>query len=272
VEIFGVKIEAIIRLVRELVVTAFVAVIAYKLLGANLSFDFTKLSPTDLVALLLAVFSVGLSAAFFFAATGSSSKFYDNMHKFTKDTSVILGQLTEKLKNLDKSQHEVKERFDRLYTPESKADDEAIAERERQKESKVNEDRDDLKNTIESWLEKYQIDAQEKEKFKAVISAKEEQLSQSLKQLSELQSEQKGKSYKRVKSHISFIVRESIMHEITDFESVVARVLRGSGESRFKQDLVDAGLLDHPSSTEIENLTEDGLAIINEAYHRNMDN
>ncbi|MFM5537474.1 hypothetical protein ACET8U_04385 [Aeromonas veronii] len=111
-EIKGIKVEALSKLVKDVVIVFLVGVSVFKIIQMDTTLNLSDLSATDLVALLLAVFSVGLSAAFYFAATGSSERFYDNMHKFTKDTSVILGELKEQVKSVDKGQQEVKARVE----------------------------------------------------------------------------------------------------------------------------------------------------------------
>jgi hypothetical protein len=65
-----------------------VGVVAYKIYiipPTSLSIDF----PT-LLSLLLALFSVALSALFYFKATDTSNAFYDNTYKFTKDIAELL--------------------------------------------------------------------------------------------------------------------------------------------------------------------------------------
>src|SRR5690606_16157646 len=51
------------------------------------------------------LFSVGLSALFYFKATDTSNAFYDNTYKFTKDIAELLVKIEsgfgERLRNLD---------------------------------------------------------------------------------------------------------------------------------------------------------------------------
>lgn len=79
-----------------------VGVLSYKiyLTPINLTVDF----PT-LLSLLLALFSVGLAALFYFKATDTSNTFYDNTYNFTKDIAQLLVKMEsgfgERLRNLD---------------------------------------------------------------------------------------------------------------------------------------------------------------------------
>lgn len=79
-----------------------VGIIAYKiyLTPIELTVDF----PT-LLSLLLALFSVGLAALFYFKATETSNTFYDNTYNFTKDIAQLLVKMEsgfgERLRNLE---------------------------------------------------------------------------------------------------------------------------------------------------------------------------
>lgn len=270
-EIFGVKVEAITRILREIALIGLVSVVIYKLLTIQWNFDFTKLSATDLVALVLAVFAVGLSAAFYFAASNSSAKFYDNMHKFTKDTSVILGQLTEQLKSLDKRQQEVKESVEKRYLSDGGKQKEDVA-KEQAKELKVNEVREDLKKSVESWLEKYQVDASEKERIRQELEEKEALLSESMRQLSDFRAEQKEELFRKLRSHLHFKMRRARDRNISTFDEVVEFLLKANPASRYKSDLVRAGIISDISCDSIDGLTDEGMDVMSELYNRVFDN
>lgn len=266
-EIFGVKVEAISKLIKDIALAVIAVIIAYKLFNLEPAFDFTKLSATDLVALILAVFAVSLSAAFYFAASNSSAKFYDNMHKFTKDTSVILGQLTEQLKSLDKRQQEVKETFERSYSKNGDTEKESQVAVQA-KELKVNEVRDDLKNTVEGWLEKYQVDADEKEKIKSELAEKEALLSESLTQLSNFKAEIKEELARKLRGHINFKMRRAQENAAETFEDAVEFVLKGSPRNRFKLDLERAGMIASVEASNAEELTDSGTKMFSDMYER----
>lgn len=238
----------------------------------DLTFDFTKLSATDLVALILAVFSVGLSAAFYFAATNSSSKFYDNMHKFTKDTSVILGQLTERLNSVDKGQAEVKTRFDKLYGNGNLPDTESESdnkEKEKEKEKKVTQSREDLKGVIESLLDKHKIDDKERIAFKKKLEQKELQLSDSLAQLSEFKYEQKEVILRRVKNYTRRRFQKEIESGNYSFELIIDMLLKAPvnpSRANYKEDLTNLGFLDDVKSPTYTNLTDSGFTFFSDIY------
>lgn len=64
-EIKGIKVEALSKLVKDVVIVFLVGVSVFKIIQMDTTLNLSDLSATDLVALLLAVFSVGLSAAFY---------------------------------------------------------------------------------------------------------------------------------------------------------------------------------------------------------------
>lgn len=78
--------------------------------------DLKGFSFNDLLSLLLAVFSVALSVAFYFKANETSNQFYDNTYKFTKEMSELLGRIEsgfgERLRHLDEGYSTMAERFD----------------------------------------------------------------------------------------------------------------------------------------------------------------
>lgn len=80
--------------------------------------DLQGFSFNDLLALLLAVFSVALSVAFYFKANETSNQFYDNTYKFTKEMSELLGRIEsgfgERLRHLDEGYSTMIERFDKI--------------------------------------------------------------------------------------------------------------------------------------------------------------
>lgn len=73
--------------------TIIVLASTYAILFTDVSF-----SITTLVSVLLAFFSIYLSALFYFKATEQSNQFYDNTYKQTKDIHVLLSEMEGKFK------------------------------------------------------------------------------------------------------------------------------------------------------------------------------
>lgn len=88
---------------RFLVVAAVIGVVLWKIATADL--DLSQFAFSDLLALLLALFAIGLSVAFYFKAAETSNALYDNSDRFTKQISEILGRIEagfgERLRPLD---------------------------------------------------------------------------------------------------------------------------------------------------------------------------
>lgn len=81
-----------------------VSVFSYKVFTSDFSIT---VDTTTLLSLLLALFSIGLSALFYFKATETSNAFYDNTFRYTKDIATLLTKIDsgfgERLDNLKDS-------------------------------------------------------------------------------------------------------------------------------------------------------------------------
>ncbi|KTF16329.1 hypothetical protein [Pseudoalteromonas sp. H105] len=104
--------------IKDLAVIALIVIVAWKAISADFSFTFENIKTSDLLAILLALFAIGLSVAFFVKANEVSNMFYDNMYKFTKDNSELLGRMesgfSEQLRHLDQGYTGLRDKFDKL--------------------------------------------------------------------------------------------------------------------------------------------------------------
>jgi hypothetical protein len=111
--------------VRDVVVLFFFGVMSFKLFSINLTLNIKEFGFTDLLAMLVAFFAIGLSVAFYFKATDTSNRFYDNSYAFTKDVSEILGRMEagfgERLRHLDEGYTGIRDKFDKLPFDSAKA-------------------------------------------------------------------------------------------------------------------------------------------------------
>lgn len=162
------------RNVASFVVIAVTSAIVYRVVTVQCSivFDF----PT-LLSLLLALFSVALSALFYFKATDTSNAFYDNTYKFTQQIAELLVKIEsgfgERLRHLDEAYHGMRDSFDKLPARMvAKAAKEELAE-EKQSESKLIEERDRI---IKELASKSQLNATEREKVLSQLSEKDKAL------------------------------------------------------------------------------------------------
>ena len=123
-----------LRNIRDLVALIFFSIMSYKLFSIELSLNIKEFGFTDLLSMLVAFFAISLSVAFYFKATDTSNRFYDNSYAFTKDVSEILGRMEagfgERLRHLDEGYTGIRDRFDKLPFDSAKAMEELEKENE----------------------------------------------------------------------------------------------------------------------------------------------
>ncbi|MDR0216768.1 MAG: hypothetical protein LBJ15_22560 [Comamonas sp.] len=160
-----------IRLLRELAAVGVLAYLCVRLFSGDLSLDFGKLTSSELVSFLLAFFSIGLSAAFYFAATNQSNQFYDNVNKFSKDTAELLGRLDEQVKGLGGKQSELKLSIDQYYHQDRSKPNEVQEVKEQAEEVKEN-----LAKMLNDLLDKSGLTRDERNRFEEELRAKDAEL------------------------------------------------------------------------------------------------
>lgn len=171
---------------RDLLLIALVVVVAWKVLNADFKIDLASFSFTDFLALVLALFSVALSVAFYFKANEASNQFYDNTYKFTKEMSEILGRIEagfgERLRHLDEGYSGMRERLDKLphygATPSDvKKEEEEIKRKEAEQRA-----------LIEDLARKAKLAEHEKQALFANLAQKNEELEQARVELRQMQA------------------------------------------------------------------------------------
>ncbi len=160
-----------------IVIIIFSGLIAYKLGVSDLNFDFSNFDFSNLLSLILALFAIGLSVAFYFKATDTSNQFYDNTYKFTKDISEILGRIEagfgERLRHLDEGYSGLSEK---INAPAGKKNiKETEQEIEKEKENLKNEV-SARKQIINNLIEKAQLHEDEKKSIKRSLQEKEKEI------------------------------------------------------------------------------------------------
>lgn len=176
-----------LAMLRDIVLVVLIAVFGWKMMNAELKIDLASFGFTDLLALILALFSVWLSVAFYFKATDASNQFYDNTYRFTKEMSEMLGRIEagfgEKLKHIDEGYSGIRDRFDRMspYSQVTEADVQKEEEEVRQKEQ-------EQKALIEDLAKRAKLAEHEKSALFANLSQKSEELDQARMELRSLQT------------------------------------------------------------------------------------
>ena len=173
-KISDINLGGLILLVRDVSIIFVISYLCVRLFSGRLNVDFGKLSATELVSLLLAFFSIGLSAAFYFAATNQSNQFYDNVNKFSKDTSELLGRLDEQVKGLGGRQTELKDSIDKYYLRDRAAQDGSGKE---ELQTKVEEGERNLSKLVSEILDKTTLSKAERHEFQRELKERDAELS-----------------------------------------------------------------------------------------------
>lgn len=99
-------------------VSAAAVVLGWKLIRVEIPLNLTGLDYSDILALLLALFAIYLSAAFYFKATETSNRFYHDIHIFTQETSKTLGRVEsgfgEQLTHIREAHSHLRSQMERL--------------------------------------------------------------------------------------------------------------------------------------------------------------
>ena len=119
---------------KSLSLVVVVVAISIKLCSSDMEL---KMDVPTFLSIALALFSVGLSAIFYFKATDTSNKFYDNSYRYTKDVAQLLVKIEsgfgERLKKLDEGYLSMKEEIQKMPTYSVKGEDSLKLEIERTK-------------------------------------------------------------------------------------------------------------------------------------------
>lgn len=172
--------------VKAISTVVFVSVCAYKIYSTptTLTVDF----PT-LLSLLLALFSVGLAALFYFKATETSNAFYDNTYKFTKDIAELLVKIEsgfgERLRNLDEGYSSMRTYLQNIPSKQSDVVEKTKQklETEQQEIEKVLAERNEI---VQHLVERSHLQEEEKEKVLAQLKTKEDELIEAQREVSKL--------------------------------------------------------------------------------------
>lgn len=168
-------------IVKALSVVMFLGVVAFKIIVTpfSLTIDFSAV-----LSLLLALFSVGLAALFYFKATETSNTFYNNTYNFTKDIAQLLVKIEsgfgERLRNLDEGYSSMRDYLQNNKGNQSSFEDNSASETTKQK---IQSERDELEKVlnernqiIEGLIERSNLQEEEKRSVVADLKRKEEEL------------------------------------------------------------------------------------------------
>jgi len=251
-------------ILRDMLLISLIAIIAWKLLDAEFKVDLASFSFNDFLALILALFSVALSVAFYFKASDASNQFYDNTYKFTKEMSEILGRIEagfgERLRHLDEGYTGMRDRLDRLpnYSGATVSD---VKEEEEQIKRKEAEQR----AVIEGLAQKAKLAEHEKQELFANLARTSQELEQARIELHQMQASRHETAAviprrRAILQYVARKIRQNLPEEIPPelLSTMHVRKLFDENKSKLADaaldDMKKLGLLD-----EYENLTRDSL-------------
>lgn len=171
--------------VKAICTVALVLVVSVKIYitPTALTVDF----PT-LLSLLLALFSVALSALFYFKATDTSNTFYDNTYKFTRDIAQLLAKIEsgfgERLRHLDEGYSSM-----RTYLQDGvRAGGEVEKTKQKLEDEKleVHKTIEERNQIVRDLIARSNLQKEEKEQFAAQLRKKEEELTAMQQEVSKL--------------------------------------------------------------------------------------
>jgi len=178
---------------RDILVVGLLIVVAWKFLNSEIKLNLAAFSFTDFLNLVLALFSVALSVAFYFKANEASNQFYDNTYKFTKDMSEILGRIEagfgERLRHLDEGYSGMRERLDKL--PHYGG---ATASDVKKEEEEIKKKEEEQKAVIENLARRAKLAEHEKQALFSTLSQKSEELEQARIELCQMQESRRHTS------------------------------------------------------------------------------
>ncbi|WP_138518300.1 hypothetical protein [Limnobacter alexandrii] len=162
---------------RDFLIVMCIVIFAWKLINSDIQIDMSEFSFSELLALLLSLFSVWLSVAFYFKAGDTSNQFYDNSYKFTKEMSEILGRIEagfgERLRHLDEGYSGIRDRFDRLPHYSS-----ATGAEVKREEEEIKKREDEQRALLENLATRAKLAEGEKQEIFAKLAEKNEELEQ----------------------------------------------------------------------------------------------
>lgn len=243
--------------IRDVILVSLLVIITWKLVNSEIKISLESFSFTDLLSVLLAFFAIALSAAFFFKATETSNRFYDNSYKFTKEMSEILGRIEsgfgEKLKHIDEGYTGLREKFDKMPFDVKQAKEE-----EKKEEKHIKEQEKERNQIILDLMEKAKVADGEKEALLKRLEKSSQELDKSKNELRRLQ-----RNITRVEGNIDDVSEGFIRYLADRIEGIMppkyldapTRVLN----SRFKR-MRSENLFDEHDLRYMENrnLTDDG--------------
>lgn len=203
------KIKNRTNIVVLLVSTLFIVGILYKVIIFEWKVDPFTFSFSELLSFILTLFTLGISMAFYFKASETSNRFYENTYKFTKDISESIGRMEERfgerLKHMDEGYSKFLDHGFGSLTEIKKKEDEICEEKV--EFQKTVEEKDKLINEL---IKKAKLSGEEKDNFLRRLAEREKDLAKMECNIAELET-QLG-SYKNKLGPENMVLEEAIIY------------------------------------------------------------
>lgn len=165
-----------------LVLALFSLIIAFKLVTSSFNINMDDFRFTDLLSLILSLFAIALSMAFYFKATDTSNDFYNNTYIFTKEISEILGRIEagfgERLRHLDEGYNRLGDKFEKLPIDPIKAE-----KKVKQEEVEINKKEIELNQIFEGLARRAKLDDKERKDLLNQLELKNKEIQDSKREL-----------------------------------------------------------------------------------------
>ena len=225
------------RYALKIAIIILLAVVAWRIAWASFSLDLSNFDFSDLLAMILALFAVAMSVAFYFKTTDTSNQFYDNTYNFTQKISEILGRIEERfgerLKHLDEGYGRIQSRFDD-FSKSPKEIEEKVKETEekvKETEGKQEEEKEKLKTANEALqqmldrlFQKAELQEKEKEEFYEQLAKLEKEKDSAQARIREIEEDRD-----RMQSQLHLMEREISDGLDGTSHNLIAQLLRHPG-------------------------------------------
>lgn len=147
------------------------SVVSWRIAWSKFNLDLSKFDFSDLLALILALFAMFMSIAFYFKSTDSSNQFYDNIYNFTQKTSEILGRIEERfgerLRHIDEGYGRIESRFDGITRSSAEIQEKVIETegKEVEEKGKLEEANREMHKLMEELTKRAKMQEAEKHEF-----------------------------------------------------------------------------------------------------------
>jgi len=261
---------------RDVLILLVLGVLFWKLLGCNLAFSVKDFEFSDFLSMFLALFAVSLSVAFYLKATDTSHQFYDNVYKFTRDVSEILGRIEagfgERLRHIDEGYSGLRDRFENFPFDLSGAKKKAEVEKE-----EIQKHENEFKAIVSDLMKRAKLAEDEKTRLMQRFETAQEELEFSRRELRHLQhqiSEAEIDTSDVDKDFLNYLA-DRLKDKLPEkYIRAPHHILNKKFASLISQDVISPGATDYMKNHNLldnnNNLTRRGYHVVSRVFERDI--